>query len=89
MKRLHIIYSGHVQGVGFRYSAVDVADKHEVVGFVKNLPDRRVEVVAEGEESVLQSFAAELNSTMFTYIREKNECFEPGTGEFSSFRIAY
>lgn len=90
MKRLHIIYAGRVQGVGFRYTALDLASKHNIKGWVKNLADgQRVEVVSEGEEAQLDKFSQELNSTMSTYIREKNEYFEPATGEFSRFEIAY
>jgi len=90
MKRLHIIYTGRVQGVGFRYTTLDVANKHNIKGWVKNLPDgERVEVAAEGEEAALEKFSQELNSTMSTYIREKSEYFEPATGEYSSFRIVY
>jgi len=89
MKRLHIIYAGRVQGVGFRYTALDAANKHKIKGWVKNLPDGGVEVVGEGDEAALSKFSAELNSTMATYIREKSEYFEPATGEFSSFRIEH
>src|SRR5207249_8898651 len=49
-KRAHVFYAGRVQGVGFRYTAREVACGYEVTGFVRNLPDGRVEMVAEGEE---------------------------------------
>lgn len=88
-KRLHVVYTGRVQGVGFRYTACEVANKNNVVGWVKNLPDERVEVVGEGEEAALEKFATELNSMMATYIHGKSEYFEPASGEFSSFRINY
>lgn len=89
MKRIHIIYTGRVQGVGFRYTALDTANRYKIKGWVKNLPDGGVEVVGEGDETTLSKFSAELNSTMSTYIREKNEYFEPATGEFDEFRIEY
>ena len=47
--RLHVYYSGHVQGVGFRYSAKQLSLEFDVTGWVKNLPDGRVEMVIEGE----------------------------------------
>ena len=47
-KRAHVFYSGRVQGVGFRYSTREVACGYEVTGRVRNLPDGRVELVAEG-----------------------------------------
>lgn len=49
--------SGEVQGVGFRYYTYRNATSMNITGYVKNLPDGRVEVVGEGEKSILQKFA--------------------------------
>ena len=54
-KRAQVFYSGRVQGVGFRYSAREVACGCEVTGFVRNLPDGRVELVVEGEEAEIKA----------------------------------
>ena len=54
--RMCIFYSGHVQGVGFRYSTKTVAVGFEVTGTVRNLPDGRVELIAEGERMELEAF---------------------------------
>ena len=51
---MHIFYSGHVQGVGFRYTVKSVAAGFEVNGTVRNLPDGRVELVAEGDSGELK-----------------------------------
>jgi acylphosphatase len=51
-----IYYSGHVQGVGFRYTAKTVAAGFEVTGTVRNLPDGRVELIAEGTRAELEAF---------------------------------
>jgi acylphosphatase len=51
-----IFYSGHVQGVGFRYTAKAVAAGFEVTGTVRNLPDGRVALVAEGTRAELEAF---------------------------------
>jgi acylphosphatase len=51
-----IFYSGHVQGVGFRYTAKTVAAGFEVTGMVRNLPDGRVELTAEGARAELEAF---------------------------------
>lgn len=53
MKRVHIIISGYVQGVCFRYFTKIKARKLGIKGFVKNLPNGDVEVVAEGDEKEL------------------------------------
>ena len=53
---MRILYSGRVQGVGFRYTTKTVATGFEVTGSVKNLPDGRVELVAEGAKDELEAF---------------------------------
>jgi acylphosphatase len=54
------VVSGQVQGVGFRYFALREAEASGIVGFVRNLPDGGVEVVAEGDEAVLARFEERL-----------------------------
>ncbi len=51
MKRVHLYISGKVQGVYFRQGMKETAEKNNVKGWVKNLPDKKVEAVLEGEES--------------------------------------
>jgi len=89
VKRVHVYYSGRVHGVGFRYTAVDCAVKLSLVGFVKNLPDQRVEVLAEGKELDLKKFLSNLEAYMSKYIQEKQISWEPASGQFSGFRIDY
>lgn len=55
---LQILYTGNVQGVGFRYTAKQIAAGYEVVGWVQNLPDGRVEMRVGGEEGEVQAFLA-------------------------------
>ena len=54
--RLQVFYSGRVQGVGFRHTVKQVAAGYDVTGTVRNLPDGRVELVAEGEREELEVF---------------------------------
>ncbi len=82
-------YSGHVQGVGFRFTAVDVARKYPAVtGFVRNLLDGRVELVAEGPPEQADAFLAAVRSAMDPYIDNVSEDRQPATGEFARFTIA-
>jgi acylphosphatase len=89
MKRVHVHYSGSVQGVGFRFTAIDVAQRHGVCGWVRNMPDSRVELVAEAEEGRLKQFLSEIESAMAQYISSKKFSWEPATREFVNFRIVY
>jgi acylphosphatase len=54
--RVHVFVSGLVQGVGFRYFAFREARRLRLTGFVRNLPDHRVEILAEGDQDALERF---------------------------------
>ena len=55
-----IIIDGEVQGVGYRFFALRAAARHEIPGTVRNLPDGRVEVIAEGDREAIDGFRNEL-----------------------------
>jgi acylphosphatase len=88
-ERRQVIYHGRVQGVGFRYTARHIAQSHAVTGFVKNLDDGSVQLVAEGSPDVLDRFLAEIASRMGRNIRRADVAASAATGEFSAFDIAY
>ena len=56
--RAHLVVSGRVQGVAFRACTADEAQRHGLRGWVRNLPDGRVEVEAEGERAAVEALAA-------------------------------
>ena len=86
--RMHIFYSGHVQGVGFRYTAKTVAAGFEVNGTVRNLPDSRVELIAEGPREELEAFrAAVRNAGLSSFIRDENVNWSEAQNEFHGFEI--
>ncbi|MHB1260804.1 MAG: acylphosphatase [Thermoplasmatota archaeon] len=58
MKRLHVVVSGAVQGVWFRESTREEADRHGVAGWVRNLPDGRVEAAFEGPVPAVEAMVA-------------------------------
>ena len=58
MKRIHLIISGHVQGVGFRYFCLEQAQSLGISGYARNMPDGSVEIEAQGEESAIEKFLA-------------------------------
>lgn len=88
-KRVHVIYSGRVQGVGFRFIAEAVARKLKVNGWASNLKDGTVEVVVEGDEQVLKDFLNRIAGEMARYITDTEISWEQSTGEFKSFGIKF
>jgi len=90
VKRLHAYISGIVQGVGFRYFTMRHARHYGIVGYVRNLFDGRVEVVAEGDENVLRDFLEVLKQgPPGAYVEDVEVYWEDPTGEFSRFEIRY
>ena len=89
LTRCHCLYSGRVQGVGFRYTARNLALNFDVTGFVRNLPDGRVELVVEGALHEVESFLSALSERMTDFVRRADRRPEPPTGQFRAFQIAY
>ena len=86
--RMQVLYSGRVQGVGLRYQARRVAEGYEVTGFVRNLPDGRVELVAEGAEDELRAFQEAIrDSGLRPLIRDEAVRWSAASGEFRGFEI--
>ncbi len=88
-QRLHILYTGRVQGVGFRYTTKNLACGFEVTGTVKNLPDGRVELVAEGDRAELEEFRkAVQDSEVGRFVRQEDAVWSAASNEFRGFEIA-
>ena len=85
-----VFYTGRVQGVGFRYSTKQTASGFDVCGWVKNLPDRRVELHGQGDADEVEAFLADiLQSNLGSFIREHEvvaSSVEPGLRGFSIVR---
>ena len=75
-----VLYSGQVQGVGFRYTTRHLAQGYPVSGYVRNLRDGRVEVLAEGEAQAVEAFLAALERQMADYIEGRTVHDEPPQG---------
>lgn len=88
-KRIHVFYSGRVQGVGFRFTTEDMARDLGITGWVRNLRDGRVEVVAEAEESALKDFLSRIGQYFRSYIRNSDVRWEGAAGEFRDFGIKF
>jgi acylphosphatase len=88
-QRAHIIYSGQVQGVGFRFAVERLATYVGVTGFVKNLPDGTVEVVCEGREKELNQMVSRIDERMGAYISDRIVERQAAMDEFVSFEIRF
>ena len=89
MVQAHIFYSGTVQGVGFRYTTQRVDVSQGLSGWVKNLKDGRVEIIAEGENNHIEQLIDELDKQFDGYIRHKEIDLCPAEGQCRGFRIAH
>ena len=88
-RRRSVHYAGHVQGVGFRYTARGIARRYDVRGFVRNLPDGRVHLVVEGPVDQLDGMLDEMDAALAGYIQSKQVETCPATGEFDRFEITF
>lgn len=85
---MKIFYSGRVQGIGFRYTARTVAAGFEITGTVRNLPDGRVELVAEGDDAELDAFRAAMRGAVLAgFIRDESVEWGDAQNEFHGFEI--
>jgi len=84
------LISGDVQGVGFRFFAQRAAARHQVVGYVKNLDDGRVEALAEGPMQSVEAFKHDLaTGPRFSSVEHVEEIHLDPSGKYSSFRIEH
>ncbi len=92
MKRERVtnVYSGHVQGIGFRYAVKILTASFEVTGTVRNLPDGRVEVVAESAKEELEAFLKAIrDSDVGRFIRQEQTRWSEATNDFRGFEITH
>jgi acylphosphatase len=81
-ERREIHYHGRVQGVGFRYTTREIAQRFQVAGYVENLLDGSVHLVVEGEPDELDRFLAAVAQRLERYIAEVDDRKQTPTGEF-------
>lgn len=87
-QRLHVLYTGRVQGVGFRYTTKTVACGFDVTGTVRNLSDGRVELIVEGARPELEEFQkAVQHSEVGRFVRQEEVSWSAAKNEFRGFEI--
>ena len=85
----HIVFRGNVQGVGFRYTTHRIAGRYDVTGFVRNLPDGTVEMLAQGPTHEVDRCIDDVRDSFSGYIREaqvESISYRPQYHDFSITR---
>ena len=89
-KRVHLLINGRVQGVYFRQTMMETAEKNNVLGWVQNLPDNRVEAMLEGNNSNVDAVIEWANFGPAGAVVDELKILEENyVGEFSEFEIRY
>ncbi len=90
MARVHVLITGMVQGVFFRAHTRDEARARGLTGWVRNLPDGRVEAVFEGERQILDGMLTWCHKgPPYAYVQEVKVNWQPYQGDFKDFRVVY
>lgn len=90
MSQVHhetVFFTGRVQGVGFRFTTLQVAREYDVSGYVRNLADGRVQLEVEGRESEVAAFITSVEQRMHGYVRKLERSAQTRASEFSGFTI--
>ena len=87
MEQAHIFFKGSVQGVGFRFTTRNIAHECRLKGWVRNLPDGRVEILAEGERGDIDTLCRLLEERFEGFISGKDMTFAKTEGAFADFQI--
>ncbi len=85
----HIIFKGHVQGVGFRFTARRIANRHNITGFVRNLPDGTVEMLAQGSANNVNECISDVEGSFTGYIRKVEANDVPADPQYVDFKITF
>jgi acylphosphatase len=88
-KTVFIYYRGRVQGVGFRFTCQRVAENHGITGWVKNMPDGSVRLVAQGDENSIKEFLTEIDQNLNRFISDKEIEWQDFPEKLDNFNIRY
>lgn len=85
----HVVFIGQVQGVGFRFTALNVATRYELKGYVRNLPDGSVEMLAQGMNEDIDDCVRDIVESFSGYIRETRIDPVENKERLSDFKITF
>jgi len=90
MESIELIISGRVQGVGFRHFAANQARALHIQGFIKNLYDGRIEIIAQGEKDALELFICQLNNgPRLAHVCDIEQSIFVGKENFTDFSVRF
>jgi acylphosphatase len=90
LHRVAVRFEGRVQGVGFRYTAIDIAESFNITGYVRNEFDGSVSLVAEGKKEELTKFLDRLRTSFVgRYVLREDVDWSKATNQFNSFEIRF
>jgi len=85
----HIIFTGRVQGIGFRFTALDIANRYRLTGLVRNAPDGTVEMITQGPADDIADCIRGIKEAFEGYIRETKTEEIPPDPKYTNFKIAF
>lgn len=85
----HIIFTGRVQGVGFRFTVYNTAHRHQLTGLVRNLPDGTVEMLAQGRPEDIDDCIRDIKESFVGYMREARIEEIPPDPKYADFKITF
>jgi len=85
----HIIFAGRVQGIGFRFTALDIANRYRLTGLVRNLPEGTVEMIAQGPSDDIADCIRDIKEAFEGYIRETKTEEIPPDPKYTDFKITF
>ena len=85
----HVTYQGRVQGVGFRFTARRIAQRYELAGFVRNLPNGTVEMFVQGSADDVDRCLSDIDESFAGYIRDAKIEDALPDARYDGFSIAF
>ena len=85
----HIVFSGRVQGVGFRFTALNIANSYKLMGYVRNLPGGGVEMLVQGQPDMIDNCMRDLQESFAGYVKEAESKTVPIDPNMDDFKITF
>lgn len=85
----HIVFSGSVQGIGFRFTALSIASRYQLKGYVRNLPDGSVEMLAQGPAQIIDNCVRDIQDSFMGYVRKTDVDVVPLDSKLTDFKITF